>query len=82
MSAGQNYRGMSDLARLTHHAERGTPAGSLKSFSASALFERCKLSHSLPDILAVGATLLFCLSGPLVTIGVTAVFIIRRAARN
>ena len=28
MSAGQNYRGMSDLARLSHHTERGTPVRS------------------------------------------------------
>jgi len=58
--------------------ERGTPMQFLKSFTASALFERCKLSQSLPDIFAVGATILFCLSGPLVTAGVTAYYIITR----
>jgi len=63
MSAGQTYRGMSDLARLTHHAERGTPAGSLKLFlwdAAAVLGALLLVSATGVGIAFAAFILLFC----------------------
>jgi len=63
-----------------HRVERGAPTQSRFSLAARAFLERCKVTQSPGDILAVAAALLFCLSGPLIIAGVTAIYIIRRGS--
>jgi len=58
MSTGQRIRGMTTPARLSHHAERGTPAGSLKLFlrDVAAIFSALLL------LVATAASILFAVA--------------------
>ena len=62
MSTGQRIRGMTTPARLSHHTERGTPVGFLKSFTARFSFKSRQILQSLKDVLIVAAAVIFCLS--------------------